>query len=527
MTVREAGFISDPRVQFLPALLDEIRAGMIQVPRFQRPFVWSADKQLELLRSVREGLPIGSLMIWQTRRAVSASDLLGERKLPPPSADALHKYLLDGQQRTATLYAALIPLSQGEAPPLGMAYFDLEANDFVMRAEPPGDGEGHLLDLRIVLDSIKLRKAQRAFPDDRAEAWIERSDEVSIAFKDYKVALIPIATDNLDLAIKTFERVNTQGTQMGGVHMVHALSWSEGFHLLDRMETLRRERLASMGWDEIEDERILDVCRMRLGMPLETRGERLASGLRASPGVLDEAVEDVARVAVLLRECHVRSPKLLPYRHQLLVLSTALRELQDPSEQERGRLIAWFWVSALTGWFEGEGSAARSRLLQSVDQIAPIARGDVHRPFGRRERKPLGPSIDVRSGRGRSFVLLLASLHPLDASGGAVDLAPLLDGERLDVTWMIRWDRLESEGGSPGNRFLLPVHEIVELSRRLRDPKKYPWQTLQRVAESHAITEGARQKLASGDERGFVRDRRRALDACEELLLDNYLTTLA
>lgn len=525
MTVRAPGFLSEPKVEFLSAVLEELRKGVLELPRFQRPFVWDETKQLELLRSVREGLPIGSLMIWKTRAVVSASDRLGERRLPT-SAELTHRYLLDGQQRMATLYAALVPLAPDEATPARTAYLDLEADDFVLLAE--GEEQPRHLLLSILVDTFKLRRASRAFPDEVAEAWIERSDGVAAAFKDYKLATISIATDDLDVAIRTFERVNTQGTQMSGVHMIHALSWSENFHLLDQMEEFRLASLASIGWGEIDDERILDVVRLRLGLPLDKPlSDRLARELRTRPHVLQDAVADIARTAVFLGEnCHVRSPRLLPFRQQLLVLSVAFRTFPQPAPDISGRLQAWFWVSSLTDWFAGEGTAATARMRESLDDIVNIALGARKHPFGQRVRRPLGPTFNLRASRGRSLVLLLASLHPLLGTGHDVDLDALLDGDRVEVAWMIPRAHLGDDHASPGNRFLVPVRHVAELRHRLQDTTAYPWFAIEPIARSHAIPEDARKMLARGDYRGFVNARRMELDKQEALRLQSDLTVL-
>lgn len=522
MTVRAAGFFSEPKVQFLQSILEEIKTGALEVPRFQRPFVWDDDRQLELLRSVREGLPIGSLMIWQTTAVVSATELLGERRLPKSTA-LIHRYLLDGQQRMATLYAALVPLAPDEDVPARTAYFDIEANDFVLCA--PEEVEEKHLQLSVVLDSVKLRRVQRAFPDEVADRWIERSEEVAAAFKDYKLPTISIATDELDVAIRTFERVNTQGAKMSGVHMVHALSWSESFHLLDSMASLREEVLAPLGWGEIDDERILDLCRLRLGLPLDSSmGERLARELRQRPTVLREAIDDVARVAVFVRQCHVWSPRLLPYRQQLLVLSVPLRESPALNDDANGRLIAWFWASTLTGWFAGEGNAARLRLREALEDILVICSGTRSRPFGNRTRRqPLGLTFDVRTGRGRALVLLLATLKPQLPNGAPVELSAFLSGDQLELPWLVSRNLAQGDHGSPGNRFLLPVSSVGALWQYL---KQRPWAVVCRVAATHAITEAAHNAFVAGDMRRFLEQRRSDLDSYEDRWLRMQLDAL-
>ncbi len=58
---------------------------LVRIPRFQRPLVWSQEKQEALIKSVLKGFPIGTLLLWQD---------------PENPTSYL---LVDGQQRSATL----------------------------------------------------------------------------------------------------------------------------------------------------------------------------------------------------------------------------------------------------------------------------------------------------------------------------------------------------------------------------------------------------------------------------------------
>jgi hypothetical protein len=522
VTVRPANFLRDPRVEYLSALLEQLRDGALQMPHFQRPFVWDESRELELLRSVRDGIPIGSLMVWETQVAVSASETLGDRALPKGSRTP-HRYLLDGQQRMATLFAALVPLAEGEVAPERQAWFDLELDDFVFL--PAGTAKGQHLDLRVVLDAVKLRRATRQFPEAQEELWIERSDSIAAAFSAYKLAALTIATDDVEVAIRTFERINTQGVRMSGVDLIHALTWSEGFHLNDRLESLRDERLSPLGWGAIDDERILDACRLELELPFNDRGQDiLALRLKHSPNALVRAVDHLTRAVVFLRdECLVKSPRLLPFRHQLLVVTEAMRGVQELSVEARGRLIAWFWVSTLTGWFEGEGARAKQRLDVTLRDIAAIVNGNVSQPFGdRTERTQLGPTLNPYSARGRALVLFLVNAGPLRANGERVDLDTFLDRDQLSLAWMLPRDRVGAGYASPGNRFTLSGQEMFEVRRELLNPRA-TWEVVRARAESHRINERAWGHLRAGRGEDFIAERRALLNQDEDAWLASNL----
>src|SRR6476659_3166979 len=84
----------------LSAILDQVDAGTVLLPEFQRGYVWNRDQVRGLMRSLYRGYPVGGLLLWETesdQAAVRGGDIgRGTRLL-----------LLDGQQRITSLYGVL------------------------------------------------------------------------------------------------------------------------------------------------------------------------------------------------------------------------------------------------------------------------------------------------------------------------------------------------------------------------------------------------------------------------------------
>ena len=189
-------FVSEPQVRFLQAVLEEIRDGHIQVPRFQRPFVWTRDQQTQLLNSIRDGLPIGAMMVWRTHlQNIACYDRLGPYRLtsPPFGEGALRQYLLDGHQRMATLYKAFFPPS-ADVPaddddtddPSELrrrAFLDLVSGEFVWLLDDPNTEA--LMPLEVVFDAIKFARFLRRVPEKMTEQ-METAERVSRAFREYR-----------------------------------------------------------------------------------------------------------------------------------------------------------------------------------------------------------------------------------------------------------------------------------------------------------------------------------------------------
>jgi len=79
------------------AILDQVDAGTVLLPEFQRGYVWNRDQVRGLMRSLYKGYPVGALLVWETDAAQQAV-----RGSAPTSGT--RSLLLDGQQRVTTLY---------------------------------------------------------------------------------------------------------------------------------------------------------------------------------------------------------------------------------------------------------------------------------------------------------------------------------------------------------------------------------------------------------------------------------------
>ena len=103
--MKQASYVAEPYVTGIAQMLEDIRNGHILIARFQRPLVWEMDAQIELLRSIRNGLPIGGILVWRTRgQLLPCHERIGRHVLRhhDPSSDANEQYVLDGFQRLSS-----------------------------------------------------------------------------------------------------------------------------------------------------------------------------------------------------------------------------------------------------------------------------------------------------------------------------------------------------------------------------------------------------------------------------------------
>jgi hypothetical protein len=459
MIVRPPAYQSEPQILFLYQLVREIAAGHVLLPRFQRPYVWTEEQELELFRSIRMGTPIGSIMVWRTNvMDVRAYDKLGPYVLKPAEGP-IRQYIIDGHQRLATLFGALhVPANDNELPER-IAYFDIETDDFlfVSREEKP---KPMWMPLRFILDYANLLPFQRSFggrPDEKD--LVRQVDIIATAFGSYKLPFLPVVTNDIDHITKTFQRVNSQGTVMSEVHMVSALTWSDSFDLNERIAAWKEEHLAPLGYGDLDDEIILYTCKAALGFDVyEGNVDKISKALKDKPEALTEASESLVEAVKFLRdECKILSTKVLPYASHLVPLAEAFRRARQNGETiELTDLRDWYWMLGYSGT-----RAGLPKLLSALDYYC---RKTTTPPQFSTEPLPLPNRFDFRNGRCKLFALRLAEAreggHEWLARDGALAMTHLILNKRLVET-----DELFS---SPANRILVPASEANKERERIR-----------------------------------------------------------
>ncbi|MDI1450483.1 DUF262 domain-containing protein [Polyangium sp. 6x1] len=508
MTVRPPAYQSEPQIQFLYQLVREIGDGHLQLPRFQRPFLWTEEQQLELFRSIRMGTPIGSVMVWRT----NLTDVRSHANLGPyllkASSSPVRSYIIDGHQRLATLFGALhVPASDEELPER-IAYFDVETDDFLFapRDEP---AKPMWLPLRYVLDFLSLLPFQRSFgghPDEKE--LVRRTDIIVTAFSSYKIPVLPVATNDLDHITKTFQRINSQGTVMSEVHMIAALTWSDTFDLNDRIADWKEENLAPLGYGELDDNVVLQTCKAALGFDVFDRDvDGVSRALRGNPSALEDALVSLVDAVRFLRdECNHLSSRVIPYPLHVVAIAEAHRrgriaaKLLDPS-----LLRAWYWLIAYAG-----ALGKLPRLLEALDYLEDNTRKP---PAFWMIPMSLPTRFDFRLPRCRLLALRLAARfpdgHQLLADEGAKAMAPLF-GPPDGVDEYLLF--------SPANRILVSSANASSERKRIVEAcmSSGPLtEADQLLLTKHAIPAVTTGYLQDGDVASFIVTRHKELDDLE------------
>jgi len=88
----------------LNKLLEDSHRGVLQLPDFQRSWVWDEDRIKSLIASISRAFPVGALMTLDTGGEVNFKPRPVEGAPPEAKQASPHSLLLDGQQRMTSLY---------------------------------------------------------------------------------------------------------------------------------------------------------------------------------------------------------------------------------------------------------------------------------------------------------------------------------------------------------------------------------------------------------------------------------------
>lgn len=410
-------------------LLDEVHRGHVQLPDFQRGWVWDDDHIRSLIASVSLSYPIGAVMLLETGGAgVRFKPRLFEG-VEAGAGVSPTKLALDGQQRLTSLYMSLrsckpVPTRTEKGKDIDRVYYldmwacldpDVDRLDAV-RSFPPErilrSDFGRRIDLDIstadkeyqaalfpldaVFDptrSAPWRRGYRRFHDnsDQKMELLERFEEqILMRFQTYKVPVIVLLRDTPKEAVcQVFEKVNTGGVSLTVFELVTATFAADDFQLRrdwdDRSARIKDKRpvLADLdGADFLMAVTLCSTFRRNVagkGVVGCKRKDILALTLedfKACASAVEKGFVDAAR---FLSSQHVYDTKGLPYQTQLAPLSVICAELGDAFEADpvRQKLARWYW-SGVFG--ELYGGANEGRFAFDVPEVLAWIRGDAGEP---------------------------------------------------------------------------------------------------------------------------------------------------
>jgi hypothetical protein len=414
----------------LDRLLGNVASGEIQLPDFQRGWVWDDDRIRNLIASVSRSFPIGTVMLLETGGDVNFRTRPIEGATPEVDVPGL--LLLDGQQRMTSLFRALmtsdaVKTKNTKNKTIYRHYYvdirqaldehaDREdaiisvpetkqlTSDFGRQIDldltsPTGEYANLLFPLSKVFAHYEWAREFREHFDYDGELsalWDDFDRDVLGAFRSYKLPVIKLGKSTPKEAVCiVFEKVNTGGVALTVFELLTATFAAVAppdFELRQDWAD-RRRRLSAytvlsevQATDFIQAVTLLATREQRLqeqesGRESERlrpvsckRSEMLRLTFEEYTAWADKVEAGFIEAAKFLHREHVYDVKFLPYGAQLIPLAAIHVVLGNAAENQsvRDRLARWYWCGVFGELY---GSTTETRFARDLVQVVEWATG--------------------------------------------------------------------------------------------------------------------------------------------------------
>ncbi len=416
----------------LESLLKDAECGKLQLPDFQRGWVWDDYAIRSLMASISQSFPIGALMMLQAGGETRFQPRLIEGAPSDNQDGNLEFLLLDGQQRITSLYqscfmnAPVITTNEQRRKISRWYYIDIvKALDFTIDREEAVIGlpESKQLtrdfgrEIFLDLSALELEYKNLMFPVNKLfdfyswqnefiEAWDYDREKIQLfqsfhkqiieAFTKYQMPVITLKKDSSKEAVcLIFEKVNTGGKKLDAFELLTAMYAADNFNLREdwlgdpnkgiegRIERLAKfnvlkniastDFLQTISLLHTKEHRDL-LLKQGITNPKElppvscTRKVILSLPLSAYKKWADLVVEGYLRAAKFLTLQKVFWFKDVPYQTQLVPLAAILVHLGDRWEEDGVRRKLANWYWC--GVFgELYGSAVETRFAKDFIEV--------------------------------------------------------------------------------------------------------------------------------------------------------------
>ncbi len=409
-------------------LLSDVKAGKVQLPDFQREWVWDDDHVKSLLASVSLSYPIGAIMMLQADPNDMTFRPLPLAGVKLSDHEAPEHLVLDGQQRLTSLFLSLrsgvvVTTRDARKNPIKRWYYidivkalnpnedreeaifgvpedrivkDFRGEVLADYSTPEKEFAADVFPLAQILGSSDWRNSYFKFWEfnkEHIERFTEFDEQVIKRFEQYQVPAIVLVKETPKEAVcQVFEKVNTGGVSLTVFELLTATYAVSNFRLRDDWRE-REKRLRT----ELALKSVLDTDFLQSITLLATRARRAQAKAAGEPqerwpGIsckrkdmlklklvdyqrwADDVEDALKHAAKLLHSQKVFTSYDLPYRTQLVPLAAILCVLGATAENEgvRQKLIRWLWCGVLGELY---GSATESRFARDLAEVVTWIEG--------------------------------------------------------------------------------------------------------------------------------------------------------
>ncbi len=430
----------EPKVRRLVNWIESINKGSIQVPQFQRDYVWDLNAIKDLFDSIKLGYPIGSILLWKpASESFDRSKEMGGFLINEPKESNEYWYILDGFQRLSTLYGCLTDPNKGNQVvdtdlwrKKFNIYYDLSTEEFLI-PRSKSLVEAYQVPLYMLIDtkaafSFQTNLINNEISPEKVELFMERYADLGSSLIDYEIPSINIDGGHIKEAVDIFSRVNSKGTEISPDWMISALTYNKGsdFRLGSLIDDLLL-KLEEYNFHDISNARglILKCITHSFGKAYFDQSSKIEQ-LAMRDDFIDVARKTIKSiekaVMFLYKELLVLNGRQLPYVPQLIFITDFFNTIDIPTKNQIADLKKWFWITTYSNYFT---IYTISKQREAYKQFRMYLKGDINEIVYNDKPKIRFKTVEfplkVNAGSVRSNALVLFLLNHYNNFEGCDD----------------------------------------------------------------------------------------------------------
>lgn len=432
--------ISSTRVRRLFNYLEDFEKGHIQVPPFQRDFVWTNKQKLQLLDSIKRGYPIGSILFWKPYQELDnqADDLqtVGAYHLPKRHTDFF--YILDGYQRLSTLFGCLVNPEKTELEREEAAWkkgfdiiYDLEKDEFTFNKKT-SNLEIYKVPLYKFIDGGEFYEFQtdlirQNIPTEKVEKYLDLYKDFGTKISSYDIPSTDLIGGTIKEAVDIFSRLNSRGKPISNDWKISALSYNKeknfrlGTEIDNLFSRLQRYNYFHSPKKEANRKLILKCITNSFGDiyfdTLASNDQSTLEDLAVRANFIDVTRKTFAAiektVEFLFKELKVLDNKLIPYNIQFIFITDFFNQVNHPNKKQLETLKKWFWTTTYSNYF----TISLSQQRKAYKKFQAFIKGENKDPiyYYNEEKKfktaGFPPKINMGSVRANALALFMLNFQ--------------------------------------------------------------------------------------------------------------------
>ena len=392
-------------------LMKDIGKGKIQLPDFQRGWVWDDNRIRGLIASITQNFPVGAAMFLE----YGNDNVRFKYRMiegAPPSDAAPEQLILDGQQRLTSIYAALsspnavktktdrgnavnrfyyIDIAQAVDPSADRADAIISVpenkqitSDFGRKVEldvssAEKEYENKLFPLNIILDSVKATRWQLGYMQyhqgqhNVCQEYLDFMEKIIDPVSHYRMPIISLDKDTPKEAVcQVFENVNQGGVSLTVFELVTAVFAMDDFELRTDWDKRKQENLNGDVLNIVTATDFLTACTLlttyeKKGTVSCKKKDVLSLKLVDYKKHADLLTQGFQEAEMLLAEERIFVSRDLPYTTQLIPLAVLCALLlpnhRIKASNVRNKIKQWYWCGVFGELY---GSANETRYVNDV-----------------------------------------------------------------------------------------------------------------------------------------------------------------